>query len=517
MNFVSRGLLNITRNVKKSIIFFIVVALLGTLASGAIITERTLTQTAERLRMNASSAVAVNMDWEEMENYQLMYGIPPNVELMTQEMIKEIGSLSYVKDFDYTFSWFGHSTIYEYEPEVEVDHSIETTWEMGMNGAFGLIGVSNPRPIQFEEGLFSLSSGRLFTDSELQPNVSLNTAPVLISEEVATLNNLQVGDVVNIYQTLFSPPEDADIPPGGFVGLFGDEIFFHPYHTVELFPHEFEIIGIFEIDHLTATDMDYFFLQSLLYNDFFIPNWKVVDMIEAERENQQLFLDVFPESQIIEGFLDRVGVFWVLEDMTYLEEFRQSALNIMPEFYMIEDSSQFFEPMDTAVGALNQFAHLILLFSSISILIILTLLVMLYLNDRRQEIGLYLAMGESKLKVSFQILFEVLLVSIIGFTISLSIGHLLSQQVSQELLLHELRENQLGEVINDFEVNRFSNLEHSGMGRQLSAEELADLFNVRIDMETTISFYAIGLGAVVLSTLIPIGYIYKLSPKKILM
>ena len=62
-----------------------------------------------------------------------------------------------------------------------------------------------------------------------------------------------------------------------------------------------------------------------------------------------------------------------------------------------------------------------------------------------------------------------------------------------------------------------SALERRGFGRQMDHEEMLDAFDVSLNANTIVLFFAIGLGTVAVSTVIPVVYITKMNAKKILL
>ena len=59
--------------------------------------------------------------------------------------------------------------------------------------------------------------------------------------------------------------------------------------------------------------------------------------------------------------------------------------------------------------------------------------------------------------------------------------------------------------------------EWMGYGSNITPEEVADSYNVSIGLGTIGMFYLIGLGTVLVSTIVPNVYILRLNPKKIMM
>ena len=68
----------------------------------------------------------------------------------------------------------------------------------------------------------------------------------------------------------------------------------------------------------------------------------------------------------------------------------------------------------------------------------MSLLITLFLRDRKQEIGIYLAIGDKKGRVTAQFLTEVLGLSLVAITLSLFTGSLLANNFSQTMVQNNL-------------------------------------------------------------------------------
>ncbi|MCL1853376.1 MAG: FtsX-like permease family protein [Peptococcaceae bacterium] len=147
-------------------------------------------------------------------------------------------------------------------------------------------------------------------------------------------------------------------------------------------------------------------------------------------------------------------------------------------------------------------------------LIILSLLITLFLRDRKHEIGVYLSLGERKTKVVVQIALEVVVVALIAITLSLFSGNILAGSISEKMLVDQVAAEQ-GKKSNNGYV--YTELEYMGYRTEIDSNEVARSYAVSLDLITMLLFYAVGIGTVSLSTLMPIAYISRLNPKKILM
>ena len=56
-----------------------------------------------------------------------------------------------------------------------------------------------------------------------------------------------------------------------------------------------------------------------------------------------------------------------------------------------------------------------------------------------------------------------------------------------------------------------------GFGGNLSPEEMVEAFDTSLSANVVVLLYVVGLATVVVSTLIPIAYVVKLEPKKVLL
>jgi len=544
MNFIKRGGKSIRIYWGKNLLFLSIILLLGTVVAGAVIANQAINRTAERLRLSVPTITIVGEDKEAISEFYSSFEQRAGthfhlLEPLTSEIIRQIGALPYVQYYEYILGWSAWSRLLEpYIPIKEGGIDTEAYFSgysvirgETMRSHFSLTGVSQPDFVQLEEGLYELIQGRTFTELELDSmNEDLPT-PVLIPTTVAELNDLSVGSVFNLYLSLFTPPPYADIPEEGFASLDFEDIWEHPYDTWALVAYEFEVIGLLDIDLEPALHWESHAMQVSIYSSLFVPVWKVesmrMDEVESERTWKEVFNPVNDYLGVESATLMGGGAIWVLKDPLYLDDFKVAANQILPRFQTIEDFSQGFDPLTYAMGTLEEITNQALIFAIGAAIIVLSLLITLYLRDRRNELGIYLALGEKKIKIILQLLIEVTAVALIGMTLALFIGNVIARDVSQELLIHELTEGWVTEqtqMLQDPEAGRWyeeliwtTNLEFAGLVRALTPDELMAFFDVSLNTQTIVIFYAIGLSTVMLSAIAPTIYVLELNPKEILL
>ena len=507
MNSLKRSCISLKRNPGKSTLIFLLVTILGVLASGAISVNQAFTNTEINLRRTLPPIVTIEsvMDRETAEEFDRQLEIfnaggefnwmdeRGAGDFITLDHIREIGRLPYVALYDYSFPSFQ----FHFGIGLEwVNYYLDSPffYEHPLTVQF----VHRPEFIDLYGEVIEIHRGRTFIESELASPSDL--IPILVSEKFANHNHLEIGSSLEFYSNLFN--NDSEV-----------------YRQITL---QGEIIGTFAIaSEITSSRNPGFNEISTdhLLNLFYVPTW--INDIWSEA------LDNHMQSQGWEFSENLQEVFFPpifsLRDMTYIEAFEEAVSEILPtppgHLYIVQYLSNIYEEISGAMHNLGWVFSLVLSASISAVIVILTLLITLFLKDRKQELGIYMAMGEKKLKVVFQLWLEVLIIGALGLIISLLIGNVLARNFSQQLLEQELIR---------VEEER-ARLPHEGVfhpsfdplfffsPEPMSHEEMLSHFNVGLSSGTAIIFMATGIALLIISTTAPIVYILTLEPKKVLM
>ena len=205
--------------------------------------------------------------------------------------------------------------------------------------------------------------------------------------------------------------------------------------------------------------------------------------------------------------------FFILNDWAEFEGFKESAEELLPLGFHITDFSFLYENILIAMGNM-MYLNMLILWGGISeTLIILSLLILLYLKERKHEIGIYIAMGEKKLNIIGQILLEILTISFIGISLALFSGNVLSGVLSTKILINKLVNSQ--EEFMHF--GEFNPLDTHGFAVPLTQHEMLEAYEVSLDSQAIFNFYVVGGFTIILATAIPVTYLLMLNPRKVLM
>lgn len=491
MNFIKRGFLGITRKKGKSLILLAVIFILGNLISGAISIQQATGNVESTIKDRLGTAATVDVDYEAWESI-------PEEELETLEMenvnvdlIKQIGELSYVKYYDYSMStWMGSESIESYQDEdLGVDMMVE-----GPSMDFRLKGINYAPVIDFEEEKAELADGRVFTDDEVENGTSV----AIISQKLADQNNLAVGDTFTLDNAVYTYDYNT-----------GEEDLITSRDVV------LEVIGLFEpksvkqeTEEDSQSDMMVFMDDLDYQNTIYVPNEVVIDESKYNWEES-----LKADEELAEMMAGEEDAFEYYQPIYYLnnpedsEAFTEEVMPLLPELYTVVSASDQYEDIAGPIESMSNLSKYVLLVAVVATILIAGLVVLLFLRDRKRELGIYLSLGEKRSRVVGQILIEVMVVAIIGITLSLFSGNLLAQQVSDTMMDADDNQNDYygGYVI------------YEGMENNLTTDDVIASYEVSLDSSYILVFYGVGLLTILISTVIPLIYIVRLNPKKILM
>ena len=526
MNFFKRATTSILRRPGKSIILLLLVFILGSVIAGAISVEGAISNTDANLRRSMQPLVTVGLDqtawleWIQDQDFDWQTTFPPSAPQLTPDEIRRMGALPYVAHYDFIINHAMQSfdvTLPEYDGR-------QHGWlEEGMPAQVPLRGTSEREILHVQQGTIVMTSGRQFETHELQP--SADPVAAVVSQQFATENNLSLNSTFTMNQWVAFPDEwGGDVTPWSPDEFLEENIF-------ERIETEFVVVGMFDLPpRIDPDDNEETFSRLSRLVTVYVPNWAIED--SARRHNDavgRVFEYVGEEMPTWmaadrpeegEELQMRVVPIFVLEDPADLDNFKEAARPILSsEFLTFEDRSGAFDDIASSMETMQNIANWVLYVSIGATLLILSLLITLFLRDRRYEMGVYLALGEKKGRIITQILMEVLVTSFVAITMSVFIGNLISGAVSHSMLMNELTNETSAPQDNwSMGIGQGSNFDEIGIPtNDMSIEEMMAQFDVSLTIQTIGIFYAIGLGAVVLSTLGPVLYVITLNPKKVLM
>jgi len=522
MNLVKRAFINIKRNLGKFGLLFGLVLLLGSLASGAVSIQRAVQSTEERLIAQippVANIVTNDIAWDvaarELGGDRL-YILP-----VTEAMVRKIGALPYVRRFDYDRTAV---TLFSTEVIRYVNRFPNPEWNLGpfdmldwgslatttnevsvIDGLewFNINGVSDPDMVEIDTELIEITRGRALTQEDIDEEAPV----ILVSQGFADANFLDIGSTLELDAIVF------DSFRGNIYELEGvqetsqllEDALFQSSLNVE-------VIGIFEVVTQINADTDgqnFNWTQNMLNQIYGTHGW--VEAVNELLDGYRPVVNNEEESTVWSYWIN--PVFW-LYDPRDLEAFSEASAQILPEFWRIDNLASNLDTVLYSMEMMNWIADLILYTAVGATVVIVGLLIILFLRDRSQEVGLYLALGERKGKVLGQLWVEVFVISIVALNLSLVVGNFLSDGLSRVMLQNDLlqQEEEMPWIIE----TTMPELAWHNPG-EVTIEEMLELYDTSLDSETVLLFLGIASLTITASTLAPMGYVLKLNPKQILM
>ena len=487
MNSVKRAFLSMKRRRLKVLILAGLVFSLSSLFSGAISIQQAIRQTEYNLWSSLPAVASIGDDFEAVMAHQEIYNEQPMMRL-DGETVRTIAELPYVRSFDFSmdFTFFNDAM---------------KAPSQGGRGALGDIrarGVSNPFLTDAQEGIIEITEGRAFTEAEME---GLGRV-VVVSEAFAQQHHLEVGSVFTLDARVY------DLMAGGWANWRTDEF------LIGSQSFDVEVVGLFDLIYAFDTGNEAWDTEN---RDRFLERVYVpLSLVEA---GHRFSWDLQVEQGWVEPEWEMAGpenmppTLFFLYDALDIPAFSQAANEILGEFWAIQDLSGNFNQLAASMETMEWIAEIILLSTFAAGMLILILIILLFLRDRRFELGIYLALGERKIKIAVQILVEILVPSLIAVAFSMGSGSFLANGISRQLL-----ENDLLRQITQYENLEFTNrhLMLFDPGR-LSAEEMMAAYETGLSSEAILFIFLAAVLTIMGAALFSLIYTLRMKPKNILM
>lgn len=313
-------------------------------------------------------------------------------------------------------------------------------------------GGGNAELIEFQKGSRSIKEGE----------APKNQNEALISEELAKLNKLKIGDYIKL--------SDAK----GKV------------------TKEFKVTGIYE--DKTTED-----------------GGSGVDMPIFNRRNE-IITDFSSAMSMDDEGMSEVRAIYELDNPEYFNQFKDEVRGLgISEDYSISIDEVGFEK---AIGPINNLNSTVGYFIVIILIIaigILALLSLLSVRERQYEIGVLRAMGMKKAKVGLNFITESCIILIVALVIGVGIGSVITKPVANSLL-----EQQIVSIEKTKEKETTNNQKSLFQPDNSGNIEIVDTIDVKIDYILILQIAGIGFGIVILTNLINIIYVMKFQPMEIM-
>ena len=337
-------------------------------------------------------------------------------QALTIDEYEKYADASTVKDFYYTATAGVNGNDSLKPVSNETDSTASTAQQGGLKGRkdfikgaqsdFSLIGVSGENAMtDFLNGNTAITDGEVFTE---------NTADrdCIISKELAVYNDIAVGDEI----TLVNPNSETETYTLKVVGIYEDS---------SANQNSFSGMG------MNASDPA---------NKIYISYNAFSGIIKASQSASQTVTDESTDSEYETALTENISATYSFANVEDYETFEEEVYDLgLDESYTVSsaDLTQFensMAPLETLSTTAGYFLIVILGIGAI-ILIVLNIF---SVRERKYEIGVLTAMGMKKTKVALQFLTEIFAVTLAAVIIGGSVGAAVSVPVANTLLQNQI-------------------------------------------------------------------------------
>ncbi|TWT01950.1 ABC transporter permease [Planomicrobium sp. CPCC 101079] len=491
MNFIKRAGLSVKARKGKSLLQLIVFTVICVFVLSGLSIQTAAEKSADLARQSLGGEVTLQMDVESMMERQsseqsgsenggrVRFASEP----IPADSASALAEMSQVKGYNLLSS--STATADDFEPienestESVVRQTDEDASEMPEGGMGGGGGGFADADVTLQGVLYTdaasaflneeavLTEGRHLTEADAGQSVAV------IEATLAEENDLTVGDAITISST-------------------GDEVV-----TKEL-----EIVGIYETSS-TGDAQGMNFAAMNPYNQIYVP-YTLASTYKGETN---------------EGMVD--SAIYYLNDPEEIDSFIEEAKatsDLDFEVFKLDANDAAYQQMIGPIENVASFSKNIVYLVTIAGAIILGLIVMLSIRERKYEMGVLLALGERKTKLISQFVVEIVIVAVLALGISAVAGNAVANQFGEQLLSQEVAQS-AESAVNPQSFGGGPGGMRGGMPGAQSAEqsvEAIDELAVDVSAQDLGWLAGIGLLIAVLSALLPSLSILRMQPKNIL-
>ncbi|EAD4091079.1 ABC transporter permease [Listeria monocytogenes] len=321
----------------------------------------------------------------------------------------------------------------------------------------------------FEAGTSELTSGVAITSADKDKNVAM------VEENLAEENDWKVGDSF----TVTSSDGNTKIT--------------------------LKIVGIYKTTD-SGSDMAQNFSFLNPYNKVYVP-YTVANTIKGSDYKNTVDSAVY-----------------TMDDAANISAFEKEAKKVDSidwDTFKLDANDTLYQQMIGPINSVASFSKNVVYIVSIAGALILGLLVMMQVRDRKYEMGVLLAIGEKRGKLIAQFFVEILIVALVSFGLAAASSHYVAQLAGNQLLAQQ--NSSTNETTTSTE-NRGpgggGQGGPGGFGQSVSnltknTEQIKEL-DIQVTLEDMLKMGGIGIGIAFISVLLPAALVLRMNPKTIL-
>lgn len=476
MNLIKRAYYSVRNNLSKSLVLFAIVFIIGNVMCASLAITNSIENTQNEFRKHYGEKVEIEImeslsirDIYKNGSSDLMkrvYEYLNNLVTNNQEVLQYL-------DMNTAISGF-------YSNELKyVDENEEVSGDMSVY----LFGTSNPNMGLIKNYKIELIEGRLFSEEEMEKGSKV----ILISENFqiekdGNYQKVEIGDVLEFERRIVSTKTEEVL------------------YTEKA---EYEVIGIYKrYDNVMVENEQYAYENHMA---------RIYAPLNAIKEEEARFAQLNEEIQYdmknINNTMMTEKVYFQLKSDVSMNRF-EVALNTLKENdpsvfkeLSVTSTNDIYKKISGPIESMSEIASFLFIMSSILCVLILSVAIFILIKNRKHEVGILISLGETKSKVILQILLEIMTVGMLALGCSMVSGNQIGKFYSNMLIQEQMETSKDSLTVDEAKLQ----------------EELIENYSFEMSKEYVIGVVGTGSVVLLLSVVVPIGYIVRLKPKKILL
>ncbi|MCY8376627.1 ABC transporter permease [Bacillus inaquosorum] len=478
MNFIKRAFWNMKAKKGKTLLQLFVFTVICVFVLSGLTIQSAAQKSSELARQELGGSVTLQVDRQMQMEKQQDSGEKRSFESTPIKVsdANKLAALDHVKSYNYTTSASANAGNFDaIESSSSSDSSSSSSSSNAKNSQGGpqmvqadlsIEGVISTALVDdFSDGDSKITDGRAITKSDVGKKVTV------INETLAEENDLSVGDSITIES---ATDEDT---------------------TVKL-----KIVGIYKTTS-SGDDQAQNFSFLNPYNKLYTPYTATAALKGDDYKNT----------------ID--SAVYYMDDAKNIDVFVKAAKKTSIDFdtFTLNTNDQLYQQMVGPIENVASFSKNVVYLVSVAGAVILGLIVMMSIRERKYEMGVLMAIGEKRWKLIGQFLTEILIVAVIAIGIASLTGNLVANQLGNQLLTQQISSSTDSTQTASGQMPGGGGGMGGGMFGHSSANvDVIDSLNVAVSMNDMLVLGGIGIFIAIIATLLPSISVLRLHPKTIL-
>ncbi len=500
---------NISRSLGRNILIGIIAFVIAISSTVALSIKQSAISAEEEALKGLVITASISVDRQKLQSEagtdrELMMELTNSVGILSLEELQKYATSEYVSTFNYTIeSSVAENDEFEAYTEteevVQADPTSNTKIDtnigvphtnlggfsgIGQQGDFTVVGYNDePGMSDFINGQNKITDGSIF-------NFTADYT-CIISDTLAVYNEIGIGDTI----TIKNPNLETEI-------------------------YTLTVSGIYS-STLTSDDVDLKFSAAQDPANQIYTSYNTLSLLAATSSENATVSTNDDGVEVTTALRSTVAGVYSFSNIENYESFKASLTSMgLGEYYSLNSSDlSNYENSLTPIKNLSDFADLFLVLVLGIGGVILVVLNIFNIRERKYEVGVLTAIGMKKFKVALQFMTELFMVTFLAIIFGTIAGAFLSVPIADKLLQNQITAQETTQSQQEENFGRPGMGGGLGGGLGIPVEEdvnYLDSINAATDVSVIAQLMGIGLLLTVISSLGAIVFIVRFEPLKIL-